>query len=190
MDWCGQLAEETEVKIPWGMCNGNSANNTINTCNGGDCTSFIEENGQNGRVLVDQPALWTENWMGWFDDWGQSFPAGDWTTFESTEQSASKAYGILRWTARGGSHVNFYNVRPLLIASVRCVFVLWVVCAPERCVCGVCSGLAGITSLGMLEAPWSTTITGKRRSRQTTSRRGRSAGTCLASTRPFAQSPQ
>jgi beta-galactosidase len=109
VDWCGELAEETGVKIPWGMCNGNSASSTINTCNGGDCVRFIEENGQNGRVLVDQPALWTENWMGWFDDWGQSFPAGDWTTFESTEQSASKAYGILRWTARGGSHVNFYN---------------------------------------------------------------------------------
>ncbi len=49
VDWCGQLAEDTGVKIPWGMCNGNSANNTINTCNGGDCTQFIEENGQNGQ---------------------------------------------------------------------------------------------------------------------------------------------
>ena len=52
------------MPIAWGMCNGNSADNTINTCNGGDCTKFIEENGQNGRVLIDQPALWTENWMG------------------------------------------------------------------------------------------------------------------------------
>lgn len=140
VDWCGQLAEETDVKIPWGMCNGNSATNTINTCNGGDCTSFIEENGQNGRVLIDQPALWTENWMGWFDDWGQSFPAGDWTTFESTEQSASKAYGILRWTARGGSHVNFYNVR--VIVNFRSCS-LCVVCAPDRELCGWAMGVVG-----------------------------------------------
>lgn len=40
---------------------GDSAPNTINTCNGQDCTSFISEHGQNGRILIDQPALWTEN---------------------------------------------------------------------------------------------------------------------------------
>ena len=90
VDYCGKLAEDTDVPIAWGMCNGASADNTINTCNGGDCTKFIEENGQNGRVLIDQPALWTENWMGWFDSWGGS-PAGDWPTFEATGQSQSKA---------------------------------------------------------------------------------------------------
>merc|ERR1712232_566416 len=105
----GDLASRTGVDIAWGMCNGNSANNTINTCNGGDCASFLENNGQNGRVLIDQPALWTENWMGWFDSWGGKTPAGQWPTFDSTQQSSSKSFGILRWTARGGSHVNFYN---------------------------------------------------------------------------------
>ena len=106
--WCGALVEETEIKIPWGMCNGASANNTINTCNSGDCTSFIEANGQNGRVLIDQPALWTENWMGWFANWG--YPRQlSWFSWQSTGQSAYKAYGILRWMARGGSHVNFYK---------------------------------------------------------------------------------
>ena len=109
VDWCGELAVKTGIPIAWGMCNGNSSTKTINTCNGGDCTSFIERNGQNQRVLISEPALWTENWMGWFDAWGGKAPAGDWPTFESTEQSASKAFGILRWTARGGSHVNFYN---------------------------------------------------------------------------------
>ena len=81
----------------------------VSPIQGGDCTSFIERNGQNQRVLISEPALWTENWMGWFDAWGGKAPAGDWPTFESTEQSGSKAFGILRWTARGGSHVNFYN---------------------------------------------------------------------------------
>ena len=47
--------------------------------------------------------------MGWLDAWGGSQPAGDWPDFDSTGQSSSKSYGILRWVARGGSHVNFYN---------------------------------------------------------------------------------
>ena len=42
------------------MCNGVAAPNTINSCNGGSCTGFIEEYGQNGLVLKTQPALWTE----------------------------------------------------------------------------------------------------------------------------------
>jgi beta-galactosidase GanA len=64
IDFCGALTAESGVPIPWEMCNGASARNTINSCNSGDCTDFIENNGQNGRVLIDQPALWTENWMG------------------------------------------------------------------------------------------------------------------------------
>jgi hypothetical protein len=93
------------------MCNGASALNTINSCNSGDCTGFIEANGQNGRVLISEPALWTENWMGWFASWGDNGPAGGWPTYDSTGQSRSKAAGLLRWFARGGSHVNQYNVR-------------------------------------------------------------------------------
>ena len=32
--WCGQLAAALDLDIPWVMCNGASANNTINACNG------------------------------------------------------------------------------------------------------------------------------------------------------------
>jgi hypothetical protein len=39
------------------MCNGNSANNTINTYNGDDGSGFLASGGQSGRILVDQPAL-------------------------------------------------------------------------------------------------------------------------------------
>ena len=62
--WCGDMAAQelarAHVSAPVIMCQGQSANNTINTCNLRDCTSFLETNGQNGRVLVDQPALLTE----------------------------------------------------------------------------------------------------------------------------------
>lgn len=79
--FCGSLASEYMLGNQWGasqaqctvqcpvtiqilsrppeMCNGNSAPNTINSCNGA-CTSFIEQYGQNGLVLKTQPALWTE----------------------------------------------------------------------------------------------------------------------------------
>ena len=63
IDFCGALTVETGVSVPWEMCNGASALNTINSCNSGDCTSFIEENGQNGRVLISEPALWTGEQM-------------------------------------------------------------------------------------------------------------------------------
>ncbi len=62
--WCGDMAAQelarARVSAPIIMCQGQSASNTINTCNLRDCTSFLESNGQNGRVLVDQPALLTE----------------------------------------------------------------------------------------------------------------------------------
>lgn len=43
------------------MCNGATANNTINSFNGNDGTNYITNHGQTGRILVDQPAVWTEN---------------------------------------------------------------------------------------------------------------------------------
>jgi hypothetical protein len=63
--WCGTMAHEAlakaNVDVPVTMCNGQTANSTINTCNGNDCTSYLEQHGQNGRILIDQPGLWTEN---------------------------------------------------------------------------------------------------------------------------------
>ena len=61
VQWNGDMAEAFNVHVPWLMCNGQTANNTINTCNANDCTDFINSNGQSGRILKDQPALWTEN---------------------------------------------------------------------------------------------------------------------------------
>ena len=39
VEWCGELAASENLGIPWVMCNGQSANNTINTCNGNNCYS-------------------------------------------------------------------------------------------------------------------------------------------------------
>jgi len=107
--WCGELAAAQPVTIPWLMCNGDSAKNTINSCNSGDCTGFIEENGQNGRVLIDQPAAWTENWSPWYQTWqngGDQMAA--YNGLNSAGEASGKAFGLGKWYARGGSHSNFY----------------------------------------------------------------------------------
>jgi hypothetical protein len=71
------------------------------------------KNAQNGRILVDQPALWTEDWQGWFDSWGgtkKGDAAGDWDNPEvGLEQAVSQSRSVMQWFARGGSHLNFYN---------------------------------------------------------------------------------
>ncbi len=47
--------------------------------------------------------------MGWFSSWGDGGPAANWPSFDSSGQASGKAAGILRWFARGGSHINQYN---------------------------------------------------------------------------------
>lgn len=106
VEWCGELAANSGAPVPWLMCNGRSANNTINSCNGGDCTSFIEDNGQNGMVLINQPAMWTEDWTGWYQQWLDSSPSG--YDMSDAGEASGKASGILKWIARGGSHHNHY----------------------------------------------------------------------------------
>ena len=104
VDWNGQLAASMNVNVPWIMCNGQSANNTIDTCNASDCADFIDTGGQNGRILVDQPALWTEN-EGWFEELGQPTHPED----SGTDRRADEiAYTVARWFARGGCHMNYY----------------------------------------------------------------------------------
>ena len=94
------------VNVPVTMCNGETASTAINTCNGNDCTSFLEHHGQNGRVLVDQPALWTEN-EGGFQTWGGAPPPGKEPYFWG-RPIADQTLSVMKWFARGGSHMNYY----------------------------------------------------------------------------------
>ena len=48
------------------MCNGQSANNTINVCNGGDCAATYAPT--HAQLYPEQPLGWTEN-EGWFQSW-------------------------------------------------------------------------------------------------------------------------
>ena len=110
VEWCGTMAHDAldavGVQVPVTMCNGQTASTAINTCNGNDCTSFLESHGQNSRVLVDQPALWTEN-EGGFQTWGGAPPPGQEPYFWG-RNIADQSLSMMKWFARGGSHMNYY----------------------------------------------------------------------------------
>lgn len=107
-DWSGQVAAKYAPKVVWTMCNGLTARNAINTCNGYGGVScskdWLESYGQSGRIQVDQPALWTENEQG-FQVWGET-PERSSYLWGSTARDV--ALDGLKWFARGGSHLNYY----------------------------------------------------------------------------------
>ena len=108
--WCGDMAHEAiaavNVDVPITMCNGETANNTINTCNGNDCSNYLETHGQNGRILIDQPGMWTEN-EGGFQTWGGAPPPGAEPYFWGRAMG-DQTLSVMKWFARGGSHMNYY----------------------------------------------------------------------------------
>ena len=99
IDWCGRLVDKIDAGIPWIMCNGASASNTINTCNGNDCAEYAEEH---NTKYPGQPLSWTEN-EGWYQAW---------TTQPNTDHdnrpASEMAYVVMKWIARGGSYHNYY----------------------------------------------------------------------------------
>ena len=60
MAWLGELADELKTGLPWIMCHGAHANNTIETYNGCDGTSFVDGLvAQNEPVSLGMvPAVW------------------------------------------------------------------------------------------------------------------------------------
>lgn len=129
VQWCGDMAASFNLNVPISMCNGQSANGTnvaipaprksaefndevyvgkgavtINTCNANDCTGFLSSHGQNHRVLVDQPAIWTENEM-WFSSW---FENANPLNEGSNRTSQDVGFVVMRFIARGGSVSNDY----------------------------------------------------------------------------------
>ena len=155
VDWNGQLADSLNVNVPWIMCNGQSANNTINTCNGDDCSGFIDGGGQSGRILVDQPAMWTEN-EGWFEELGMStHPEGDW----SNRLPEDMAFVVARWFARGGvSNSNQHTLTDETCSEalrVRewfasiCAHIVLVLLVIARAVCFSCCVFRATTTMSV-----------------------------------------
>lgn len=131
-NWCGRLVEELAPNVTWvrprmtprslqsalsqlvctlqmymqTMCNGFSAENTILTCNAiSEATTFLENHGDNGRVQIDQPPMFTE-FEGGFQIWGED--SENPTDYFWGRTARAMAHDALRWFARGGTHLNYY----------------------------------------------------------------------------------
>jgi len=105
--WCGEFAESLDLHVPWMMCNGDSSELTINACNGNDCSSFLENNGQSGRILIDQPGCWTEN-EGWFQEFGGMSAEKDDYEGRDSRSGEDYVFNVLKFIDRGGSYHNYY----------------------------------------------------------------------------------
>ena len=99
VDWCGSLVsnELASTEVPWIMCNGASANSTIETCNSCNCLTdgWID---QHRKQYPSQPLLFTEN-EGWFQTWGQAF---------AIRTASDLSYSVASWFAAGGAYHAYY----------------------------------------------------------------------------------
>ncbi|CAM6085259.1 unnamed protein product [Calypogeia fissa] len=93
IQWAADLAESFDVGVPWIMCQQkNAPGDIINTCNGFYCEDFIPNS-------PTKPKFWTENWAGWFQNWGRQLPS---------RPAEDVAFAVARFFARGGSYQNYY----------------------------------------------------------------------------------
>jgi hypothetical protein len=73
-----------------------SAGESLETLNAFRAHEIIE---RHFATHPEQPALWTENWIGWYQTWGGCLPQRD---------PAELAYSTARFFAAGGSGVNYF----------------------------------------------------------------------------------
>ncbi len=95
LEWAIQLGQSLNLGIPWVMCVGGMPG-AIETVNGFYGHQHIEAHFERHP---DQPALWTENWPGWYDTWG--YP-------HHIRTPQNVAYAVSRFVAAGGTGVNYY----------------------------------------------------------------------------------
>lgn len=108
LQWCVDLATSLDLGIPWITCAAGraaeagqddavaSAEGSLETINAFRAHEMLP---QYLRAHPSSPALWTENWTGWYQTWGGVLPARD---------PAELAYSTARFFAAGGSGVNYY----------------------------------------------------------------------------------
>ncbi|EYU41564.1 hypothetical protein ABFS82_10G046800 [Erythranthe guttata] len=92
INWCANFAESLKIGVPWIMCQESDApQSMINTCNGWYCDQFWPHQ--------NKPKLWTENWSGWFKNWGGKDP-------HRTAEDLS--FAVARFYQYGGTLQNYY----------------------------------------------------------------------------------
>lgn len=104
--WLSNYAQSLTVSagIPWIMCQQGEGVGTapaaaiVNACNGFYCDDWIAKH---AAAFPNQPHMWTENWPGWFQNWGEPIPH---------RPAVDVAYAVAKWFAKGGSYMNYYMV--------------------------------------------------------------------------------
>ncbi|KAN0012295.1 hypothetical protein ACTFIU_007593 [Dictyostelium citrinum] len=94
--WSIDFANNLNIGIPWIMCQQNDIDSAINTCNGYYCHDWITSHREQ---FPNQPSFWTENWIGWFENWGQAKPK---------RPVQDMLFSNARFIAYGGSLINYY----------------------------------------------------------------------------------
>lgn len=101
--WLSEYALSLKVgNIPWVMCQQGEGTGTapsekiVNACNGFYCDNWISKHTED---FPNQPHMWTENWPGWFQNWGDAIPH---------RPAVDVAFAVTRWFARGGTYMNYY----------------------------------------------------------------------------------
>ncbi|XP_054824803.1 beta-galactosidase 15-like [Prosopis cineraria] len=93
VNWCAQLASSYQIGVPWIMCQQSDAPQPmINTCNGYYCDKFTPNN-------KNSPKAWTENWTGWYKNWGGQDPH---------RTAEDVAYAVAKFYQSGGTLQNYY----------------------------------------------------------------------------------
>ncbi|OAY42814.1 beta-galactosidase 15 [Manihot esculenta] len=93
LDWCAKMADNLKIGIPWVMCQQDDAPSPmLSACNGYYCDQWSPKNSS-------IPKIWTENWSGWFMDWGNRVPR---------RTAEDLAFAVARFFQLGGAVQNYY----------------------------------------------------------------------------------
>ncbi|KAK6936028.1 Glycoside hydrolase 35, catalytic domain [Dillenia turbinata] len=91
--WAANMATSLNTGVPWVMCQqADAPDPIINTCNGFYCDQW-EPNSDK------KPKMWTENWSGWFLQFGGAVPY---------RPSEDIGFAVARFYQRGGTFQNYY----------------------------------------------------------------------------------
>ncbi len=123
--WCGKVTTELNIDIPWVMCNGDSAVETINTCNGNDC--YDKYLPTHNTDYPGQPLGWTED-EGWYNYWGSATtPSKEYDPDSpgyANRSPEEMAFVIAKWFGGGGCHHNYYMFVQFYI-YYRCTYEIY-----------------------------------------------------------------
>ncbi|KAI5003503.1 hypothetical protein ZWY2020_030663 [Hordeum vulgare] len=91
--WAASMALAQNTGVPWIMCQQSDApDHVINTCNSFYCDQFMPNS-------PTKPKIWTENWPGWFQNFGEANPH---------RPAEDVAFSVARFFGKGGTVQNYY----------------------------------------------------------------------------------